>query len=158
MDWTLFATIASPIATLLLGAWLSQRMERRPRLVTFMSHATAVPIQSPEGESFSINSHSIVVRNVGRRAAHNVRLGHDFLPQNYVVWPQVAYETVELKNGGWEILFPTLVPGEQITVTYLYQSPITFQRINTHTKSDEGYAEIVLAIEVPPSLGPLVTS
>ena len=43
----------------------------------------------------------------------------------------------------------TLVPNEQIVVTYLYVSPTTFNQINSYTKCDHGYAHVVTALTAP---------
>jgi hypothetical protein len=148
VDWHLFARFAAPIAAVFIGAALSRWWERRPRLISYLAHAIAVPVRPPEGEQFQVNTHSIVVRNAGKRAATNVRLGHHVLP-NFSVYPSVHYSVVDLPGGGKELLFPALVPGEQITVAYLYSPPVFWQHVNSHTKSDEGFAKIVTALPTP---------
>lgn len=149
MDWQVIATIAAPVIALFVGAAVDRRLERRPKLVSFLSHASAVRVSPPDGSPFSINSHSVVVRNAGRLAATNVRLGHNHLPTDFSIWPAVEHSVLRREDGTAELLFPKMVPGEQIVVTYLYPSPTTFNHINTYTKSDEGYAQIVTALTAP---------
>jgi hypothetical protein len=71
------------------------------------------------------------------------------LPPDHSVFPDVQPTIVDLQGGGKEILFPVLVPGEQITIQYLYFPPLQWQQINTHTKSDEGYAKILTVLPTP---------
>lgn len=98
--------------------------------------------------SMYIGTHALVVRNVGKVSAKNVRLGHKRLP-DYNVFPVTKYEVTVLPGGGKEISFPTLVPGEQITISYLYFSPTVCSQVNTHVKSDEGLAKIIDVIPAP---------
>lgn len=149
MNWEITATIAAPVIALFVGAVLDRKLERKPRLISFLSHATAVRVNPPEGQPFSINSHSVVVRNAGRLSATNVRLGHNTLPADFSVWPTVEHVVQRRDDGTAEIIFSTLVPNEQIVVTYLYASPLTFNQINSYTKCDQSYAHVVTALTAP---------
>ncbi|MBN8947629.1 MAG: hypothetical protein J0I74_11010 [Rhodanobacter sp.] len=149
VNWEIAATIAAPVVALFVGAALDRKLERKPRLISFLSHATAVRVNPPEGPPFNINSHSVVVRNVGRLSATNVRLGHNHLPTDFSVWPPAEHEVHRRDDDTAEIVFPTLVPNEQIVVTYLYVSPISFNQINSYTKCDHGFADVVTALTAP---------
>ena len=142
VDWTLFARYAAPIVALIVGALLNHWTEKRQRLISYMSNASAVTVQLPAGGAVQVHSHSVVVRNIGGKAAQNVRLGHSILP-DFSVYPAVNYNVVNLPAGGKEIVFPALVPGEQVTVAYLYFPPVLWSNVNTYTKSDEGFAKII---------------
>ena len=141
-DWDLIARYAAPIVALFVGAALNRALERRPKLVTYLAHSSAVTVRPPDGQSITVHSHSIVVWNGGRQPAKNVRIGHHVLP-DFSVYPSVDYQVVELPGGGSDIMFPTLVSGEQITVTYLYFPPLLWSGVNAQTKSDEGFAQVV---------------
>ena len=52
----------------------------------------------------------------------------------------------DLPGGGQEIVFPSLVPNEQITVNYLYFPPVIWDQINLGVKSDEGFAKAIRVI------------
>lgn len=143
------ATIAAPVVALFVGAALDRKLERRPRLISFYSHASAVRVNPTEGEPFNLNSHAVVVRNAGRLTATNVRLGHNHLPNDFSVWPAAEHSVQRRADGTAEIIFPTIVPNEQITVTYLYPAPVTFNQINSYTKGDQGYAQVVTALTAP---------
>jgi uncharacterized repeat protein (TIGR01451 family) len=152
MDWNVFATITAPIFALPVGAVLNRIIERQMKLVSFISHASAIPVRPPEGQAFQVNTHTIVVRNAGKLTATNVRLGHAVLPQNFGVWPNVAYEVKRHEDGSAELLFPQLIPNEQVTITYLYNLPILWNQVNSYTKCDQGFAKILSVIpwQAPP--------
>jgi len=148
-DWLVVATIAGPLLGAIVGAALVRMLERRPNVITWLGHASAVqitPAQGPPG--IWVNTHAVVIRNAGKIAATNIRLGHYHLP-NFGVYPNVQYQVNPLSAGGFEIVFPTLVPNEQITVTYLYYPPVTWNQINTYTKSDQGMARVITVLPTP---------
>lgn len=136
IDWSVVATIAAPIIALFVGAALDRYLERRARVVSYLGHASGIRLTRPDGPVV-VNSHSVVVRNAGRSAAKNVRLGHAVLP-DFQIFPDIEYTVRDLPGGQKEILIPTLVPKKEITVTYLYFPPLTWNQINTHLESDEG--------------------
>ncbi len=148
IDWTLFARYAAPILALFVGAALNHFLAKRPKLISYLTHASAVTVHPPEGPQTQVNTHSIVVRNAGSKAANNVRVGHHVLP-DFSVYPSVRYEVVDLPGGGHEIVFPVLVQGEQVTITYLYFPPVLWSNVNSNTKSDEGFARIVTVLPTP---------
>jgi hypothetical protein len=55
----------------------------------------------------------------------------------------MPYRVEPTPGGGTDLVFPTLVPGDQVTISYLYFPPITWGQINGTTKSDEGLAKII---------------
>ena len=65
IDWTLFARYAAPIGALFIGAALDRYLERRPKLVSYIAHSSAVTVQPPTGAAFQVHTHSVVVRNAG---------------------------------------------------------------------------------------------
>jgi len=144
VDWMLVATIATPVATLVIGIALERYLERRPKLVAYYGHISAFTMQGAAGPTV-IHTHSIVVTNGGRKPATNVRVGHAYLP-SFSLNPSVQCTSVVLPSGGNELVFPTLVPGEQVTVSYLYFPPIYWNQINTYVKSDEGMATVITVL------------
>lgn len=152
IDWMLVATIAGPLLAIVFGAWLNHVLEGRPRLLSYLVHASAINTRrQPNTQApLTVHTHSIVVRNTSRRSATNVRLGHRVLP-DFTIYPPVGHQVVTLPDGSQEIVIPILVRAEQITVSYLYFPPITWDQINTHTKSDEGFARIIQVLPMPPA-------
>ena len=95
-----------------------------------------------------VYTHTIVIRNAGQRAANNVRLGHNYLP-DFHINPSVQHRVDNLQSGGKEIVFPMLVPLEQVTVSYLYFTAMVPSQIHTHIKSDEGFAKVITVLPTP---------
>src|SRR2546426_531525 len=144
VDWPLVAGIATPVLTLFIGAALDRFLERKPKLVAYYGHISSFTVQQATGPTV-INMHSVVVANGGRKPATNVRLGHHYLPTCQLS-PSVQCTTVPLPSGGHELVLPTLVPGEQVTISYLYPAPITWNQINSYVKSDEGMATVITVL------------
>ncbi|CCU72467.1 hypothetical protein [Thalassolituus oleivorans] len=150
IDWNLAAAVGMPILTLFLGALVNHLIESRPKLISYLgfisSHRLAPQADGSPGPI--VNTHSVIIKNTGRKAASNVRLGHNFLP-NVNVYPDVMYEIRDLPGGGKEILFPTLVPKTEVSINYLYFSPDTWEKVNTHIQSDDGPAKVVNVLLQP---------
>ncbi|MDR0274340.1 MAG: hypothetical protein LBI48_03165 [Burkholderiaceae bacterium] len=141
------AKIIGPLLSLLLGAVVKHYAEARAKVVSFIGHVSSFTLQD---QQYSVvHAHSIVVRNAGRKAAHNVRLVHAVLPPNVTVYPPIQYTIESNPEGASEIVIPVLVPKEQVTISYLYFPPLTWNQVNVHTKSDEGFAKILNVIPTP---------
>src|SRR5256885_16497211 len=111
IDWSVAATIAAPILALFIGVALDRFVERKPRLVAYFAHASAFPITGTN-PPVQIHTHSIVVRNTGKKPANDVRVTHNTLPRDFNVYPHVEYQVRALQGGGTDLVFPTLVPGQ----------------------------------------------
>jgi len=140
IDWNLVVTIAVPIITLFLGAWVNRKFENKPHLISYYGHVSSFAYTPTGGQKMQINTHTVILRNVGHKAATNVRLSHQTLP-DFNIWPAVQYNVETLPNGTQDIVIPSLVPGEQIIISYLYFPPLTFAGINSGIKHDEGFAQ-----------------
>ncbi len=153
IDWMVVATIAAPIITLLLGAALNRALEWRPQVIAYFTHASSFRIA---GENpIQLHTHGIVIRNAGRVPVTDVRVRHNHLPQNFKVFPDVSYEVQELPGGGREIVFPALVPGEQISISYLYFPPVLYSHIHAGIRHSQGFAREVTVLpsfQYPPWL------
>jgi hypothetical protein len=137
IDWDLVAKLAGPVIGAAVGAGLKHVFDSRPRVVAFLGHVSGITLRRPDSQSLAVGSHSVVLRNAGNKSAQNVRIGHNVLP-DFQVFPDVTYTVVTLPNGSNEIQFPSLVPKKQITITYLYFPPLTWQQVNTHLETDDG--------------------
>ena len=138
MNLDVVAKLLAPAITAVVGLVLKRYLEARPKLITYLVHASAIPLN--DEQKTNINTHSIVVRNAGKKTAHNVRIGHNHLPKSFQLFPQLIHETIEGPNESAEIVIPTLVPGEQVNISYLYFPPITWNQIHSYCKSDEASA------------------
>src|SRR5229473_3420509 len=141
-EWSRIWEIAKPILMLVLGGFVTSFLERRPRLVRYVVHPSAVVIQPPNGQRTQVHVHALVVKNNGRKPANNVRLGHNTLP-DFSVHPNIQYRVEDLPGGGKEIIFPVLVAGADVLVQYLYFPPLIWKGVNTHLFSDEGRAKAI---------------
>jgi len=139
IDWNVLATIAAPIIALFLGVWVNRRFENRPALISYFGHVAAFVHAPPTGQPIHVHTHTVVLRNAGRKSATNVRLHHSVLP-NFNIWPVLVHHVESLPDGSQDIVIPTLVPGEEITISYLYFAPLTFAEINAGIKYDQGFA------------------
>ncbi len=156
IDWTLAVQVVGGTILLVIGGFLTRLFERKPHVIYFISHASGFRQRNTElGEEFWIFAHSIVLRNTGRRTAKNVRIGHRILPDQFNVFPSTDYEINHLPDGGDEIIIDQLVPREQVTISYLYSPPLTYQDIIGEVKHDDGFArlhQVLLQRQYPKSL------
>lgn len=150
IDWDLVLRIAMPLVALIVGVALNKAVEDRPGLVTYYGHTSAHVLKDPAGQrpDIQIHTHSVVVRNSGRKTATNVRVGHIFLP-DFNVFPPVKHDVEYFASGAADIVFPTLVPKEQVTIGYVYFPPVIFNQINTNVKSDEAIARVLDVLPTP---------
>ncbi len=142
IDWKVVATIAAPIIALFVGVWVNRRFESRPILISYFGHVSAFRVVPPAGQPVFVNTHAVVLRNAGRRSATNVRLRHHVLP-DFNIWPALQHHVEDVPGGGREIVIPTLVPSEEVTISYLYFAPVTVAQVNAGIKSDQGFAHAI---------------
>jgi hypothetical protein len=135
MDTEVIAKLAAPIITAIVGFIIKAYFEARPKLVTYLVHASAIPLH--DANNTDLNTHSIVVRNAGKKTANNVRIGHNILPLSFRLYPQLTHEITTGPNESAEMLLPTLVPGEQVSISYLYRPPLVWGQVHSYCKSDE---------------------
>ncbi len=135
-----------------IGFLLTYFFTKKPRLRFYYGAITQIPFpitnQSLDTDSSPSNartqfgvirSHTIVISNQGNSTAHNVRIGHFFLPAGHSVSPPL---NIQNPQNPKEILIPTLCPREFFTISYLYPIENHFSEVNSYLKCDEGMAEI----------------
>src|SRR5690242_3326363 len=146
-DLDLAIKITVPLATLVLGKYLDRWLTKRPKVIVYLGHASVFTLRSENPAT--IHTHSIVVRNVGTVAANNVRIGHSILPDNFQLYPSISH-TVE-RDGGRiaEIIIPTLVPDEQVTISYLYVPPLIWNQLRAYRTSDGGFGKVFHVLPTP---------
>lgn len=180
VNWPLVVQVGSPILALFAGALLNHLLERRERVIAHLGHISSFkltqneipaatvqeaqegavvasqtselqthPEETPTGSW--VYTHSVIVRNTGSKTATNIRLGHNILP-HVTINPDIDYSIRDLPGGGKEIVIPRLVPKKEVTVSYLYFPPITWDRINTYLETDNGpikVVQVLLQIQPP---------
>jgi hypothetical protein len=150
MDVSLFLQIFVPFGTAVIGAYLTHYFENKPKLIAYLVHAAGVKTNRDDQQQIAVHFHTYVVRNAGKKTATNVRLGHATLP-GFQVFPDIEYSVGDLPGGGKEILIPSLIPGKQIFISYVYFPPLTWNQINTHIESDSGAAKVINVLPTPQS-------
>jgi hypothetical protein len=135
--------LLAPFLTAIVGLIVKRYFEARPNLITYLVHASAIPLD--DEKQTNVNTHSIVVRNSGKKTANNVRIGHNFLPA-FQIYPQLSHKVISGTNNSAEIVIPTLVPGEQINISYLYFPPQVWSQVHSYCKSDEMTAKYINVI------------
>jgi hypothetical protein len=120
--------------------WLGNR--RKPRLEAFFTHGASHAVQ---GANIIVNTHGLLVRNVGALPATNVRITHTFWPQHTDVklWPAMPYTTQAVPVAGHEIVIERLRPKEQISVAYLYFHPTMMDHFGTRVAHDTGFGTFI---------------
>jgi hypothetical protein len=147
ISWQAVAALAAPIVVWVLNRYL----EKRPRLVSLIGPVSlfTLPSSTPPGVSANlVFGYSVVVKNSGKKAATNVRIVHKVLP-DFRINPYVRHTVERQASGEAEIVFPTLVPEEQVTISYLFFDSTRSDMVYIHTKSDEGFAQTLEAIPTP---------
>lgn len=140
IDIEVIGKLLAALITAISGFAMRWYFEVRPKLLTYLIHASAIPLGDDQGNN--VNTHSIVVRNAGKKTANNIRIGHNFLPQ-FQIYPQLSHSVIRDASGSAEILVPTLVPNEQVTISYLYFPPLLWNQVHSYCKSDEMAAKYV---------------
>lgn len=146
-DPEIIAKVGGPTLSAVVVGLIKHYAEARSRIISYIGHASSFVVQGDQ--QIVINTHAVVVQNAGRKAATNVRLSHAVLPVNITVFPPINYLIERNPEGSGEIVFPVLVPKEQVTVSYLYFPPLLWNQINVNAKSDEGFAKIIKVIPTP---------
>lgn len=144
--------IVSPVMVSIITVIVKNFTERKPRLIVYLKSATQHPIprQSNSDNSNSaavdevrsahVNTHVIIIKNIGKKTANNVRIDHEYFPESYHVFPPINHVVTKREGGSAEILIPTLVPDEDVQISYLYFPPILWTTVNAYVKCDEGKA------------------
>ena len=145
IDIALVERIVEPVVVGVLLALALRLFERRARVVVFVGNVGFFQLHpSTHGPGGPVHTHTVVIRNAGKLTAHNVRVPHKVSLAaaniNVSVLPQTNYSVQPLPTGGDEILFPTLVPEQMLTISYLYYPPNVWNQIHERVRSDEGMA------------------
>lgn len=136
-DIRLFLEIVAIFGSSVLTWYLTKKFERKPRLIAGTTRAAHIRINKEQ----ILSNHTLIVRNDGKKEAKNVQIIHLNLPELYQVLPAVPYTIEDLKDGK-AIVFPSLVPGEEITICYMYPE-FLFRNIHGIIKHDEGQAKYI---------------
>lgn len=149
IDWSIVTNIIAPTIALFFGYILNYFCSSRKRLVCYYGNIGVFTLKI---NNTVVHTHSVIISNTGHRPIENIRLGHDVFPDNIDIYPALDYKIVNMPNNSKDILIPKLVGKEQVTISYLYFPPVTYDNINTYIKSDSGYAkkiDTIIVAKVP---------
>jgi hypothetical protein len=162
IDYSVVGQIGAGLVLLVAGALLNRFLERRARVVVFYGHIGVFQLQQPPALQAPnqpppqppppqfVNTHVVVIRNAGWAAAQNVHITHhQRLGANNIhvsVLPAITHSVIPMPNNTEEILIPTLPAKFQVTVSYLYAPPVTYNVINAAIYSDEGQARVITVL------------
>lgn len=184
IDAELLVKAASTLLVAIATWFLKHRFEGRAKLVYFLIHSSAIPLPppvpaaappakwpwlrdialrlssvqpqtSPAAPPSHIHTHAMIVRNVGKKTAHNVRIGHANFPFSYTIHPPMNHR-LDRFGPAAEIVLPTLVPQEEISISYLYFPPLLWSNVVGPLKCDEGMAKALKVIPAAPLPRPVL--
>jgi hypothetical protein len=148
-----WAKMIAPIVSALLIAIFKWYTEGRPQVISYLvqSWGVTLPPSDDGTPGGTVHSHSIVVANTGRKTATGVRVTHGIkqpLP-TYAIHPPIQYSIETNPEGYAQIVFPVLVPKQQVTISYLYFPPLFYNHILGNVVSNEGMAKILDIVPTP---------
>lgn len=150
IDFSVLSEIIKSIFLLIIGALITRRFEKSSKLIAYYEHVSVFKHTPENQQPLTVFSHSVILRNSGSSAATNVKIQHLTLP-NFYIWPSITHHIENLADGSSNIVIPTLVPKEQITISYLYFPPLTYDKVNKGIKCDQGFAQqIEVALQTKP--------
>ncbi|MFB9244839.1 hypothetical protein IV454_14535 [Massilia antarctica] len=143
MDFEVVARLLAPTVSALLSGIIKRALDARASLTEHIGHVSTFELN--DDIKTKVFTHSLFLKNRGRKTVENVRVVHNVLPQNIFIHPPVEYSTNARTN---EIIIPRLVPKESITISYLYYPPLTCGHVHLHVKSDVGFAKSLEVVEI----------
>jgi hypothetical protein len=70
------AKIASPVVALVLGPLVKRLMTAKPRVIRYIVHVSTHRQRLDDGQLAQVHAHAVTYENVGRSAAHNLRISY----------------------------------------------------------------------------------
>ena len=133
-----------PVIAVVLTAIISRYFSEKEKLIAHYGHVASHVFNSEvAGEKVTfINTHAVVIRNIGNKTATNVRISHNVLP-HFIIYPETEYEVNLLPVGGKELVIPRMTPKKEYTISYLYFVPLQYNDIKSTIESDIGPAKII---------------
>lgn len=130
--WIISLAISSVISVR-IALWC----QRKARVVCYLGQAAQFRLKDTE-----IATHSLVIVNKGKIPAKNLQIAHMQLPDFNVNPPGIVWEKRKLDNGLMIIEFPNFVPGQQVTIAYLYPQQI-LRDIHGEIKHADGAVKVI---------------
>lgn len=92
--------------------------------------------------------HTLTFRNNGNKTAHNIDISHFIWPLYHQVSPFVPNEIISDPTTNFKkiIRFQTLGPGEAVSISYIYPTPVLPYQCIEYVRSSEGPAALMPVI------------
>jgi hypothetical protein len=132
--WSAVGYVVTVAVTAAVTLAVNRSLEKRARLLVYYGHAAAFTLRG--GITFHL--HNIVLWNAGRKSATNVRIDHVVLPEEYNLFPQVPYTEGRRPNGSGLIQIHRIVPGQELSIYYVYPPAIVYSQIHASITHDDG--------------------
>jgi len=153
MDWSALIKAVWSVALLVIGAGLQKLLERKPHVTYYVGPWSAFVGSSPT----TFHTHWIVIKNLGKKSATDVRVRHELRTETFYVIPQIPHSDPDMPGGGFEIVFPRLVPQEEVAISYMHSQPFNnFRGQITHADGSAVEAAAILRPGYPAWLTSLV--
>ncbi len=151
INWDAVIKLASSLSAVVVAWGLKAWSERGAKLIAYYGHTSSVLMPPTEGsqEPTAVHTHAVVIKNVGKKTAKNVRVSHQTLPPAFSLWPPVPFTLEDVPNAGKDIVIPTLVPDQEVTINYLYFPPLLVTGVTRGVRTDEGFARVVTVLPTP---------
>ena len=117
-DWSIVWEIVKILVAVFVGAWTNRLLESRARLISYLSSIAQHKIDENR-----LVTWSVVIKNAGRKAANNVRVKHETQLPHFDIQPPRPFGREQISDGGEDIIFDKVVPGEEILISYLRLIP-----------------------------------
>ncbi len=130
--WIVTLAISSVISVM-IALWC----QRKARVVCYLGQAGQFRVKDTE-----IATHSLVIVNKGKIPAKNLQIAHMQLPDFNVNPSGIVWEQKKLDNSLIVIEFPNFVPGQQVTISYLYP-PQIWRDIHGEIKHADGAVKAI---------------
>lgn len=127
----------------LCGALVLERLKAKSKLIYSIPHAFTFLLNNEDKKPFNINTASIFINNAGRLAATEVELTFNWKPQNFNIWPQRTYTSIEDENNRFTLQFSYIAPKEHFSIELIAEGALP-SLLNVRSK--EGLATKVNAI------------
>ena len=119
------------------------------KLNYYISNASQfnIPSNDEQGRQIFNNFyiHTLTLRNNGNATAHNVDVSHFIWPLFHQVSPFLPNEIIQDPTTHFNkiLRFQNLGPGESVSISYIYTSPLLPHQCIEYVRSSEGLASLM---------------
>src|SRR5262249_36713348 len=92
MDWSALIKAVWSVALLVIGAGLQKLLERKPHVTYYVGPWSAFVGSSPT----TFHTHWIVIKNLGKKSATDVRVRHELRTETFYVIPQIPHSDPDM--------------------------------------------------------------